>query len=161
MCLYIISGFYIWFSLRISEVVTASTLSLFDRASVCIFQRPGSVSWRKNFIQHLSQRNSKYWNSPKIFIRISTTNPADLWISALYWNWLIIQFLRVAFHFQLLQNIDYIPHAEQYILVAYFTPDICISPCPLSPLVTTGLFPISVFLFCCIHKCVVFSGSRI
>ena len=124
VCLYIISDFYIWFSLR-------TTLSLFiDRASVCIFQRPGSVSWRKNFIQHLSQRNSKYWNFQKIFIRISTTNPAVLWISELYWHWLIIQFLRVAFHFQLLQNIDYIPHAEQYILVAYFIPNICIAPSP-------------------------------
>ena len=32
---------------------------------------------------------------------------------------IFIQFLKVILHLQLLQNTGYIPHVEQYILVAY------------------------------------------
>ena len=62
---------------------------------------------------------------------------------------IFIQFLKVTFHLQLSQNIGYIPHVVQYILVAYLTPNGLylllpypyIAPPPsLSPLVITSLF---------------------
>ena len=63
---------------------------------------------------------------------------------------IFIQFLKVTFHLQLSQNIGYIPHVVQYILVAYLTPNSSYLPLP-SPycpplLVTTSLFSISVSL---------------
>ena len=33
-----------------------------------------------------------------------------------------IQFIKVALHLQLLQNVDYIPSVVQYIFLAYLTP---------------------------------------
>ena len=62
-----------------------------------------------------------------------------------------IQFLKVTFHLQLLQNIGYIPHVVQYIpepilylIVCPLTP-LHVTPAPL-PLVTASLFSVSVSL---------------
>ena len=66
-----------------------------------------------------------------------------------------IQFLKVTFHLQLLQNIGYIPHVVQYIPEPMLYLIVCplspphIIPAP-SPLVTTSLFSVSVsLLFLC------------
>ena len=73
---------------------------------------------------------------------------------------LLIQFLKVTLHLQLLQNIGYIPHVVQYMLVAYLTPDslylplhqLCIAT--PSPLVTTDFFsiPVSLLIFILLYS---------
>ena len=75
-----------------------------------------------------------------------------------------MQFLKVTFYLQLLQNIGYIPHIVQYILQPILHPIVCTShsPTPILPLplslITISLFSISVslLLFCYIHQFVVF-----
>ena len=63
-----------------------------------------------------------------------------------------MQFLKVTFHLQLLQNIGYIPHVIHYILEPVLHPTVCtahaltpVAP-PPSPLVTSSLFFIFVSL---------------
>ena len=66
------------------------------------------------------------------------------------------QFLKVTLHLYLLLTIGYIPYVLWYILVPYFVPNDLypilpypynIPPLLLSPLVTTGLFFLSLFLW--------------
>ena len=80
-------------------------------------------------------------------------------------------FLQVILHFKLLQNVSFIPYAVQHILAAYlfYTRTLslwiqytCLTPPPsFSPLLTTGLFSLSVSLFplCYVHCSVLFLGS--
>ena len=71
-----------------------------------------------------------------------------------------MQFLKVTFHLQLLQNTGYIPRVAQYILEPVLHPIASTShsrtpalSLPASPLVTTSLFSVSVslLLFGCVH----------
>ena len=64
----------------------------------------------------------------------------------------VVQFLKVIIHLHLLQNIGYVPHVLQHILVAYLIPNSLYLTlphsymAPPSPLGTTGLFIISEHL---------------
>jgi len=74
--------------------------------------------------------------------------------------------LKITFHFQLLQNISYIEHVAQYILIDLY-PIVCTShfsnikiPLPHSLLLTINMFSMFGLLpLCYIHYFVIFLGS--
>lgn len=55
------------------------------------------------------------------------------------------QFLQVTLHLQLLQNIGYLPHVAQYILVSYFIPN-SLYPLLLYPFVAPPVLPLPAAL---------------
>ena len=67
----------------------------------------------------------------------------------------LIQFLKVIFHLQLLQNIGYIPYVVQHSPEPIIHPKVCASNSlpHVAPLITFSLFSLSVslLLFCYIH----------